>query len=120
MDPKKLISLIVRMRTNRGSTVCTKQIFDRLLRMQKEVFLENFLQRFVALIFALLLVPFESKLVNFWIHRQCLKTSRKSMILSLLKRIGQKRHISMNLQGLTEAMIIVQFLPKRYQKERKC
>ena len=47
--------------------------------MINEVFWENFSQRFVALIFTLLLVPCEPKLVKFSTHSQFLNTSRKSM-----------------------------------------
>ena len=50
-------------------------IFDRLLRTLNEVFLEKSLQRYIALIFMLLLVPFESKLVNFSTRSQSLNTS---------------------------------------------
>ena len=32
--------------------------------------------------------------------------------------MGHKGHIFTNVQGLTEALIIGQFLPKRYQKKR--
>ena len=53
--------------------------FDRYLRLLKEVFLENSLQRFVVLMSTFLLVPFESKLVNFLIRRKCFKKSEKSM-----------------------------------------
>ena len=48
--------------------------------MINEVFWENFSQRFVALIFTLLLVPFESKLVKFSTHSPSLDNSKsKSM-----------------------------------------
>ena len=62
--------------------------------------------------FTLLLVPFESKLINFPTHWQCLKTSRKSMVQCL----KLKSHFT-NVQGLTEALIIGKCLLKRYQKK---
>ena len=58
----------------------TGGFFERLLRTLNEVFWEKSLQRFVALIFTLLLVHFKSKLVKFSTRRLSLKTSRKSML----------------------------------------
>ena len=105
------------------SYVFTGRIFDMFLRLLNEVFMENSLQRFVALIFTLLLVPLEAKLVNFSTHRQCtcLNTSRLSMyrcFISLLKRMGHMSHFHNFHEGLIEALIIGQFLSKRYQKKR--
>ena len=60
-------------------------IFDRLLRTVNEVFGENSLQRFVALVYTLLLVPFKSKLVKLLTRRQSLKTSKISMFYIALE-----------------------------------
>ena len=44
--------------------LCNERIFGSLLFTFNKIFLKNPLQRFVALTFALLLAPFESKLFN--------------------------------------------------------
>ena len=69
---------------NESKVLCTYvvsigRILDMLLRTLNKLFSENSLHRFVALIFTFLLVPFESKLVNFSTPRQYLKTFKKSM-----------------------------------------
>ena len=57
----------------------TRRIFGRLLWTLNKLFLENSLYIFVALIFTLLLVSFECKLVNFFPCHHSLKTFKKSI-----------------------------------------
>ena len=73
------------------SYVCTGRIFHKLLRTLNKVLLENFLQRNIALIFTLLLVHSESKLVFFSTYCQCLKTFRKSMFYIAFEAIWTKK-----------------------------
>ena len=72
------------------------------------------LLRFVALLFTLLWVIWSTirSVVILWrpLGHRC--------FLLLLKRIGHKSQIFKHLQEVNDALIIVQFLPKRYQKNR--
>ena len=98
------------------SYICTGRIFDRLMRTLSEIPFEKSCQRFVALIFMLLLVPFESKLVNFPTHCQCLKTSRKLLIfIAFEANRTQKSHFkehSRNHWGSDYRPISTQKVPK--------
>ena len=62
------------------SYVCTGRIFHKLLRTLNKVLLENFSQRNIALIFTLLLTPFESKLANKLRHSESLNIRKNSEI----------------------------------------
>ena len=53
--------------------VCSERIFEDLQSPLNIIFLQNSLERFVILIFSLLLVPIESKLVNNQSHSKSSK-----------------------------------------------
>ena len=65
---------------------CNERIFDDLLLTFEKIFLKNILLRFVALIFMLLLVSFDSKLVNNQSRIESLKIRDNSTFMPISLR----------------------------------
>ena len=118
--------LWVQLRTHqwiqKTSYICTGWIFYMLLRMLNEVFLKKHLN-LTKICSHDLCASFGTMSMspNWSIFRPAVIVWRplgNRCYILLLKRMGYIGHIFMNVQGLTEALTIGQFLPKSYQKKR--